>query len=122
MLFTKNFYSKSWFLKKIFLQNPAFKKNFSPKSCFLNFFFFEIMLFKNAGKTQNLRILRGKLNQNVIFVYKFFSKSCFSERTFSSKSCFLKNNFYFKIVFSKKIFSSESCFLKSYSDSKSDAL
>ena len=29
--------------------------------------FSEIVFFKNARKTQNSRILRGKLNQNVIF-------------------------------------------------------
>ena len=36
------------------------------------------MLSKNARETQNLRILRGKLNQNVIFcVQKFFKDSAF---------------------------------------------
>ena len=64
------------------------------------FFFLKIILFKNARKTQNLRFLRGKLNQNVIFCVQIF----------------------FKIVLFKIFFSSESCFLKSYSDSKSDAL
>ena len=32
------------------------------------------MLFKNARKMQNLRILRSKLNQNVIFCLQIFFK------------------------------------------------
>ena len=35
-------------------------------------FFFKIVLFKNAPKTQNFRILRGKMNQNVIFCVQIF--------------------------------------------------
>ena len=53
MLYTK-------FLFKIML----LKKNF----------FFKIVLFKNARKGQNLRILRVKLNQNVIFCVQIFFK------------------------------------------------
>ena len=30
------------------------------------------MLFKNARETQNLRVLRGKMSQNVIFCVQFF--------------------------------------------------
>ena len=63
-----------------------------------------MVLFKNARKTQNLRVLRGKLSQNVILffcVQFFFSKSCFLKKFFSSKSCFLRI-----------YFSAESCFLK----------
>ena len=70
------------------------------------------MLFKNARKMQKLRILRGKLKQNVIFCVQIFSKSCFLKIFFSSKTCFLKMFF----------FSFKSCFLKKDSDSKSDAL
>ena len=62
MLFTKKFHSKSCFLQKKFIQNHALKK----------IFFFKVMLFKNARQTQNLRILRGKLNQNVIFCVQLF--------------------------------------------------
>ena len=68
-----------------FLQNHAFYKNFFySKSCliekiflfkimlFRKKIFFEIVLFKSVRKTQKLRILRGKLNQNVIFCVQFF--------------------------------------------------
>ena len=48
------------------------------------------MRFKSARKTQNLRILRGKTRQNVIFVCKFFFKIVLFE-----------NNFFFKIVLFK---------------------
>ena len=100
MLFTKNFYSKSCFLQNFFSKS-CFINFFFSKSCFIKiFFFFKIMLFKTARKTQNLRILRPKLNQNVIFCMQFF----------------------FKIVLFKIFYSSKSCFLKKYYDSKSDAL
>ena len=73
MLFTKNFYSKSCFLQEIFIQNHAFYKKFLFKIVlFKNLFFFKIVLFKSARKTQNLRILRGKMRQNVIFCVQFF--------------------------------------------------
>ena len=81
MLFTKNFQSKSCFLKFFFLQNRVFQT-----------FFFFIILFKNARKTQNLRILRGKLNQNVIFCVQIFFKNVL-----------FKNNFLFKIVLFEKL-------------------
>ena len=43
-------------------------------------FFFKIVLFKNAPKTEELRILRGKLNQNLIVcVQSIFSKSAFQK-------------------------------------------
>ena len=90
MLFTKNFYSKSCFLQKIFIQNHAFYKKFLFKIVlFKNLFFFKIVLFKinfffkivlfkSARKTQNLRILRGKMRQNVIFrVQIFFQNRAF---------------------------------------------
>ena len=45
---------------------------------FKNLFFLKIVLFKSVRKTKNLRILRGKLNQNVIFyVQNFFWKTAF---------------------------------------------
>ena len=41
-------------------------------------FFLKIVLFKSARKTQNRRILRGKMRQNVIFcVQIFFQKRAF---------------------------------------------
>ena len=52
MLFRKNF----------FVENVLFKFNF----------FFKIVLSEYARKRQNLRILRGKLNQNVIFCVQIF--------------------------------------------------
>ena len=41
-----------------------------------NITLFQVVFFENVPKTQNLRILRGKMIQNVIFLCaKFFSKS-----------------------------------------------
>ena len=104
----KKFYSKPCFLQKFFIQNRAFKKNFFPqnRAFFLKKkFFFKIVLYKTARKTQNLRILRGKLNQNVIFFCaNFSSKSCVSKIFFSSKSCFLKIFFSSKWCFLEKFF------------------
>ena len=57
----------------------------------------KIVLFKYARKTQNLRILRCKLSQNVIFCVQFFFQNLL-----------FKNNFFFKIVLFKKYFSSKS--------------
>ena len=58
-------------------------------------FLFKIVLFKiNALKMQNLRILRGKLKQNVIFCVQSFFKICFLKVVFSSKSSFLKMFFF----------------------------
>ena len=58
MLFFKKVHSNACFSEIIFLQNRA---------------------FQIARKTQNLRILRGKLNENVIFVCKVFFKICFQK-------------------------------------------
>ena len=41
---------------------------------FIANFFFKVVLFENAGKVQNLRILRGKLNRNLIFWAQIFLK------------------------------------------------
>ena len=49
------------------------------------------MLFKTARKTQNLRILRGKLKQNVIFWVQIFFKLVLS-----------KINFFFEFVLYEK--------------------
>ena len=54
------------------------------------------MLFKTACKTQNLRILRGKLNQNVIFCVQIFFKIVLFKNNFFFKIVLFKNNFFFK--------------------------
>ena len=79
------------------------------------------MLFKTARKTQNLRILRGKLNQNVIFCVQDFFQNLLFKNIFFFKIMLFKNNFFFKIVLFENIFSSKPCFLKISSFSKSDA-
>ena len=67
------------------------------------------MLFKYARKTQFLRILRGKMNQNVIFwVQKFFQNHAFQKK-------------FFKIVLFKKIFLLQNLTSRNFFDSKSDA-
>ena len=70
----KCFYFKIMlFRKKIFLKIMLFIKNIFFKIVLLKIhFFFKFVLFKYARKTQNLRILRGKLKQNVIFCVQFF--------------------------------------------------
>ena len=54
-----------------------FTKTFSIKILILRRkFFFKIVLFKIEREMQNVRILRSKMNQNVIFFgAKFFWKS-----------------------------------------------
>ena len=54
------------------------EKNFFKIMLFKKSFFFKIVLFKYARKWQNLRILRGKLKQKVIFcVDVFFQNRAF---------------------------------------------
>ena len=101
-----------------------FKKNFTLKIMLIrNFFFFKIVLFKVARNTLKMRILRGILNQNVIFCVQhffqnllfktnFFFKNVHFRNLFSSKSCFLKKNLHSKSCFLETIFSSKSCFFK----------
>ena len=68
-------------------------------------FFLKIMLFKNARKTQKMRILWGELKQKVIFCVQFFFQNrAFFKKKNSSKSCFFKNIFFFKIMLFKNIF------------------
>ena len=66
MLSTETFLVKIMLLrKKLYIQNHAFKKTS-----------LEYVLIEIARQTQNLRILRCKLNQNVEFLCaKIFSKS-----------------------------------------------
>ena len=118
MLFSKTFSFKIMLFKKnFFFELVLFKIIFFFKIMFFRkkTFFFKIVLFEIGRKTQILRILRGEMNQKVIFcVQKFFkicflkscfsSKSCFLKLIFSSKSCFLKIFFFYKIVLFKNIF------------------
>ena len=57
------------------------------------FFFFKILRFKIARNTQKMRILQGKLNENVIFCVQLFFQNLL-----------LKLIFFFKIVLFRKIF------------------
>ena len=79
------------------------------------------MLFKSARKTQKLRFLRGKLNQNVIFCEQIFFKIVLFKNIFFFKTVLFKNlfffrtklfksNFYFKIWRVVKVFDSKSWF------------
>ena len=70
------------------------------------------MLFKNARKTQNLRILQGKLNQNVIFCVQIFFKIVLFLKKLFFKIVLFKNNLFFKIVLFKKIFLQNRAFQK----------
>ena len=63
MLFTKIFLFKIMLFRKLFFFKIVLLKIF---------FFFKIVLFKSARKTQNLRILRGQMRQNVIFCVQIF--------------------------------------------------
>ena len=86
--FTKTFSVKLMQSRKIFIQNDAFSK----------LIFFKIVLFIIAFKTRNLRILRGKLNQNVIFLCaKTFSKPTFQKFLFFLKIIIFENLVSFKI-------------------------
>ena len=68
-------------------------------------FFFKIVLFIIiALKTQNLRILRGKLKQNVIFCVQSFFKIWIFKNCFFIKIKLLKNIFFFKIMLFKILF------------------
>ena len=80
------------------------KKFFFEIILFKNIFLFRIVPFKYARKTQTLRILRGKLKQNVIFcVQIFFQNRAFQNFIFLQNRAFLKK-FFFKIVLFKKLF------------------
>ena len=131
---TKKFWFKIMLFRNIFLFKimPFRKIFFSKIKLFKKNFFIKIVHFNFARKTQNLRILRGKMSQNVIFwVQKFFkicllkiifsSKSSFLKIFFSSKSCFLKINFLQKTFFLKNKFLKNLARRKIF-NSKSDAL
>ena len=84
----KNFDSKSCFLEKHIYSKSCFLENFiSSITCVKKIFFcHEIVLFKYARKTQNVRILRGKMSQNVIFCVQKFFQNLTRRKTFISKS------------------------------------
>ena len=65
---------------------------------FRKFFFFKIVLFKIARKTQNLRILRGKMNQNVIFSVQKLFQNLFLKEIFFFKIVLFQNEFFSKIM------------------------
>ena len=101
----KNFYLQFKLFTKLFsFRIMLSRKHFTFKiMLFRKNFFLKNVLFKIARNTQKMRILRGKLNQNVIFFVQHFFQNLF-----------YKIYFFFKMVFFRKIFSSNSCFLKIY--------
>ena len=76
MLFTKTFSFKIMLSRK----NFTFKIMFFGK-----FFFFKVVLFKIARKTENMRILPGKLNKNVSFCAQFFFEIMLFKKIFFLK-------------------------------------
>ena len=82
----KIFLSKPCFLEKLLHSNHAFWKKFSCK----------IMLFKSARNTQSMRIYGVNWTKTWFFMCKIFFQVCFLKLV-SSKSCFLKKNFFLKI-------------------------
>ena len=69
-----------------------------PFSSFKINFFLKIVLFESARKTQQLRILRGKLNQNVIFCVQTFFKIVLFKNNFFSKIVLFENLLFCKIM------------------------
>ena len=73
--------------------------------CFLKkVFSSKIVLFKSAPKTQNLRILRGKMRQNVIFCVEFYFKIVLFKNNFFFKAVLFKLFCFFKIMLFKNLF------------------
>ena len=64
-------------------------------------YFFKIVLFKIAHKTQKLRILRGKLKQNVIFCVQIIFKIVLFKNNFFFKIALFESLFFFKIMLFK---------------------
>ena len=88
MRFKNNCYFKIVLFENIFF----FKIMFFRKNVF-----FKILLFKSARKTQNLRILRDKMDQNVTFCVQIFFFQNLLFIIFFCKIMLFKNNFFFKI-------------------------
>ena len=64
---------------------------------FGKFFFLKIVLFKIAHETWSMRILRGKLNQNVFFLVQILFQNLRFKISFFFKIVLLKNKFFLKI-------------------------
>ena len=73
--------------------------------------FLKIVVFKIARNTQKMRILRGKVNQDVIFCVQHFFQNLL-----------LKLIFFFKIMLSKNLIFLEKLTRREIFISKSDAL
>ena len=98
----KNFYFKIMLFAKIFsFRIMLSRKNFTFKiMLFRNFFFFKILHFKIARNTQKMRILGGKLNQNVIFCVQHFFQHLLLKLVFFLKIVLFRKNFFIKIMLS----------------------
>ena len=108
----KNLNSKSDKTKNFLFKITLFTKTFSIKIMLLKkSFFVKIVLFKSARKTQNLRILQGKMRQDAIFCMQIFFKIVL-----------FRNNFFFKILLSQILFFFKNWRVVKNSTSKSDAL
>ena len=77
---------------------------------FIKIFYFKIVLLKTSRKTQKLRVLWGKMNQNVIFFVQNFFENCFLKIFFFLQSRAFKNIYFLQNRASKMFFSSKSCF------------
>ena len=89
---------------------------------FRNFFFSKNVFFKIARNTQKMRIIRGKLNQNVIFCVQQFFQNLFYKIYFFFKIVFFRKIFFFKFMLAKNIFFLEKLTRREIFNSKSDAL
>ena len=61
---------------------------------FREIFFFRTVLFKDAPKTQKLRIFWSKMSQNVIFCVQIFFKTVLFKKTFFLKIMLFKKLFF----------------------------
>ena len=120
----KNFYFKIMLFAKFFsFRIMLSRKNFTFKiMLFRNFFFFKILHFEIARNTQKMRILRGKLNQNVIFCAQHFFQNLLLKLIFFFKIVLLRKNFFFKVMLSESMYFFEKVTRREDINSKSDAL
>ena len=89
---------------------------------FKKIYFFNIVLFKIARSTQEMHILRGKLNQNVTFCVQHFFQNLLYKIIFFFKFVSFRKIFFFKIMLSKKIYFLEKLTRREIFNSKSDEL
>ena len=129
----KYFFLKNWRVVKFLIQNLTRCKKLDSRSgkmknfyfkimLFRKFFFFKILHFEIARNTQKMLILRGKLNQNVIFCAQHFFQNLLLKLIFFFKIVLLRKNFFFKVMLSESIFSFEKVTRREIFNSKSDAL